>query len=173
MDSTQRIATLTDYRCHLIKSIDDSGETSLGRGKEGLFRLHMILGFKGYLITHLLSSSSPAAKGLILFETLRRTLTVIGLERCFSYYQVTHTCLLRINVGRKHFFAPTWSSRGGQLCRTGLHCRLQWSNCWKVSGSTWHVQDKTPAALNKCEQQYPSKWSSEKSDVIISIVHTY
>lgn len=107
MDSTQRIATLTDYRCHLIKSIEDSGETNLGHGKEGLFRLYVILGFKGYLITHLLSSSSPADKGLMLFETLSRTLTVIALERCFSYYQVTYTHLLRINMGHKHFFAPT------------------------------------------------------------------
>lgn len=167
MGSTQWTATFTDSRHHLVKSTEDSGETNLGRGKEGLFNDQRLFGNSPPV-----SFSSCKQGPNAILDTISGSITAIAFGKVFSLL-VSHTLPLRTNIGEKHCFVTTRSSCGGQLCPTGLHCRLQGSNFWEISGGTWHGQDKTSAALNKCEQQWSSKWSSEKSTVIISIVHTY
>lgn len=53
MGSSQWTSVFIDYGHHLIKSIDDSGKTSLVHGKEELLKLYTILVFKAFGYSYL------------------------------------------------------------------------------------------------------------------------
>lgn len=93
-------------------------------------------------------------------------------ERCFSYgCRIAYTILLKANAGKETSFCPlslTWwpamLGRPAPLTSTDCSCR-------GINGSTWPVQDKSPAAWNKCAQRGCSKWSSEASTISWACSH--